>query len=115
MTESQIINYFASKSYMPLHIKKSSQRSIKKELHPQGFSIPDSDTENLLQCVLHLRRVITVHEGLRWNDIKRFGIELAHPRSGKSDDELLVDDPRRAVQIPQEVIAAGLEANPRNN
>ena len=27
----------------------------------------------------------------------------------------LVNDPRRAVQIPQEVIAAGLEANPRNN
>ena len=115
LTKEQIINYFTARPYMPLHIKTSNQRSIKKELHPQGFSIPDSDTENLIQCVLHLRRVSTVHEGLRWNDIKRFGIELAHPRSGKSDDELLVDDPRRAVQIPQEVIAAGLEANPRNN
>lgn len=115
LTAQQIINYFSAKSYMPLHIKKSSQRSIKKELHPQGFQIPDSDTENLIQCLLHLRRVTTVHEGLRWNDIKRYGIEYSHPRSGLSDDELLVDDPRRAVQIPQEVIAAGLEANPRNN
>lgn len=115
LTEQQIINYFSAKPYMPLHIKNSSQRSIKKELHPQGFQIPDSDTENLIQCLLHLRRVTTVHEGLRWNDIKRYGIEYSHPRSGLSDDELLVDDPRRAVQIPQEVIAAGLEANPRNN
>lgn len=114
LTAQQIINYFSAKSYMPLHLKKSNQRSIKKELHPQGFQIPDSDTENLIQCLLHLRRVTTVHEGLRWNDIKRYGIEYSHPRSRQSDDELLVDDPRRAVQIPQEVIAAGLEANPRN-
>lgn len=113
-SKDQIISYFAAKSYMPLHLKKSNQRSIKKELHPQGFSIPDSDTENLIQCVLHLRRVLSIHEGLRWNDIKRYGIEFSHNRSGMSDDELLVDDPRRAVQLPQEVIAAGLEANPRN-
>jgi len=115
LTKDQIVNYFSSKPYMPLHLKKNSQRSIKKELHPQGFSIPDNTTENLIQCVLHLRRVTTVHEGLRWNDIKRYGIEYSHARSGKADDELLVNDPRRAVQIPQEVIAAGLEANPRNN
>lgn len=115
LTKDQIVNYFSSKPYMPLHLKKNSQRSIKKELHPQGFSIPDHTTENLIQCVLHLRRVTTVHEGLRWNDIKRYGIEYSHARSGKADDELLVNDPRRAVQIPQEVIAAGLEANPRNN
>ena len=115
LTKDQIVNYFSSKPYMPLHLKKNSQRSIKKELHPQGFSIPDHTTENLIQCVLHLRRVTTVHEGLRWNYIKRYGIEYSHARSGKADDELLVNDPRRAVQIPQEVIAAGLEANPRNN
>lgn len=113
-TGEQIIAYFAAKSYMPLHLKKSSQRSIKKQLNPQGFTILDSDTENLLHCILHMRRVLSVHEGLRWHDIKRFGIEIAHNRSGMSDDELLVNDPRRAVQLPQEVIAAGLEANPRN-
>ena len=62
-----------------------------------------------------LRATCTEVPLLRWNDIKRYGIEYSHARSGKADDELLVNDPRRAVQIPQEVIAAGLEANPRNN
>ena len=28
-------------------------------------------------------------------------------------DSLTVDDPRRAIQLPQDVINSGLEANPR--
>lgn len=114
LTKEQLVKYYASLRYMPLYPKSENDRAIKKQLHPEGFTIPDSDTENLIQCILHLRRVITVHEGLRWNDIKRYGIEISHNRDGKADDALLVNDPRRAVQLPQEVIAAGLEANPRN-
>lgn len=30
------------------------------------------------------------------------------------NDELKADDSRRAIQLPQSVITAGLEANPRN-
>ena len=52
---------------------------------------------------------------MRWQDIKRYGIELSHNRDGRTDDELLVNDPRRAIQLPAEVITAGLEPNPRNN
>lgn len=63
---------------MPLHLKSEDDRTIKKKINPQGFTIPDSDTENLIQCLLHMRRIITVHEGLRWNDIKRYGIEISH-------------------------------------
>lgn len=113
-TKEQLIDYYAARKYMPLHLKSEDERTIKKKLNPQGFSISDSDTENLIQCVLHLRRILTVHEGLRWNDIKRYGIEISHNRDGRDDDVLTVDDPRRAIQLPQEVIAAGLEANPRN-
>ena len=28
-------------------------------------------------------------------------------------DSMTVDDPRRAIQLPQDVISAGLQANPR--
>jgi hypothetical protein len=63
---------------------------------------------------LHLRRIETVHEGLRWQDIKRYGIEIAHNRANTTADILRVDDPRRAFQLPQDVINAGLPANPRN-
>lgn len=67
----------------------------------------------MIQCILHLRRIETIHEGLRWQDIKRYGIEIAHNRDGLTYDVLTVDDPRRAMQLPQDVISAGLKANPR--
>jgi tetratricopeptide (TPR) repeat protein len=79
---------------------------------------PTAKQEVFLQCLLHFRRIETMHEGLRWFDIKRFGIKI-YRRSLTVDnivtvtDELDVNDPRRAMQLPQDVIIAGLEANPR--
>jgi hypothetical protein len=55
----------------------------------------------------------TMHDGGRWYDLKRYGIEIAHNREGEADDVILKDDPRRAIQLPQDVISAGLQANPR--
>ncbi|KAA5235203.1 hypothetical protein [Bacteroides finegoldii] len=63
--------------------------------------------------MLHLRRVETVHEGLRWLDIKRYGIEISHNRDGETPDVLTKDDLRRAWQLPQDVISAGVLGNPR--
>ncbi len=93
----------------------------KKHLNPD-FTIgaEGSEQECMLQCLLMLRRVETLQTGLRWFDIKRYGIE--YPRrtmnaSGlpfKKTDFLSKDDPRRAIQIPLKVRQAGLEANPRN-
>lgn len=112
-TKDELVRYYSSVDFTPLHLKSDSQRTIKKKLNPQGFEVQKGDVEELIHCVLHLRRVVTVHEGLRWNDIKRYGIEISHNVSGADNIDLLVDDPRRAVQLPLEVIAAGLEANPR--
>ena len=108
-----IIAYYKSLSFMPTNVKSDDDRSIKKAINPQGIRIADENVENMIQCILHVRRVLTVHEGLRWFDIKRYGIEVTHTRDGMANDVLMVDDPRRAIQLPQEVIAAGLEANPR--
>lgn len=114
-TKEQIVSYYNALSYMRVPMRSEDDRTIKKRLHPQGFSLPSSESaEPLAQCVLHLRRVLSVHEGLRWYDVKRWGIEIGHVRSGDTEDVLTVDDPRRAIQLPQQVIAAGLEANPRN-
>lgn len=114
-TKEQIVSYYNGLSYMRVPLRSDDDRTIKKHLNPQGFSLPAyDDAEPLIQCVLHLRRVLSVHEGLRWYDIKRWGIEIGHVRSGNTEDVLTVDDPRRAIQLPQEVITAGLEANPRN-
>ena len=52
--------------------------------------------------------------------VKRFGIEIARRTLTSNDlgilsvdDELVVRDPRRAIQLPADVIAAGLTPNPR--
>ena len=101
------------------------QNNIKKQLHPK-FEIPsDPYAEPMLQCVLQFKRIENLTQGLRWFDIKRYGIEIwrrtlksdsASPvgySPARLDDVLTVDDPRRAVQLPQEVILAGLDKNPR--
>ena len=78
------------------------------------FSIPD-DSKKLLWCCLHFRRIETIHDGWRWMDIKRYGIEIEHTTEENGTDRLTWDDPRRAIQLSQRVIVAGLQPNPRND
>lgn len=112
-SKEQLVAFYSNIAYMPINVTNDSQRTIKKKLNPMGFTVTEGEQESLIQCILHLRRIENVHEGNRWYDIKRYGIEIAHNRDGLEDDVLLKDDPRRAIQIPQDVINAGLEANPR--
>jgi hypothetical protein len=89
----------------------------KKRLNPE-FTLTD-EQENFIHCLLHIRRIETVFEGLRWFDIKRFGIVIYRRYLDANNavtvtDSLTVDDPRRAIQLPQDVINAGLPPNPRN-
>ena len=113
-TQEEIVDFYENIDYMPTSVTDDSQRTIKKRINPQGFTVTEGAQENIIQCILHLRRLETLYEGLRWQDIKRYGIEIAHNREGMADDILTVDDPRRAIQLPADVIDAGLEPNPRN-
>lgn len=94
--------------------------TVKKQLHT-SFTIDADIQEPVLQCILQLRRILTVHEGLRMQDVKRYGIEIYRRTLNKNDellditDTMAPDDPRRAIQLPQDVISSGLQANPRNN
>lgn len=73
----------------------------------------------MLQCIQHLRRIETLHKGMRFLDIKRFGIEIEHKIGNNESpayhtvDRLTLEDPRRAVQLPAAVVAAGMEGNLR--
>lgn len=94
--------------------------SIKKQLNaPFDVGTESSIKESMLQCVLGFRRIETLGQGLRWFDIKRYGIELDRRVMGTDGkpsyvaDRLLKDDPRRAVQIPQKATDAGMASNPR--
>ncbi|MBQ3814084.1 MAG: RagB/SusD family nutrient uptake outer membrane protein [Bacteroidales bacterium] len=103
--------------------------TIKKKLNP-AFNIGADKgiQESMIQCVLGLKRMDQMAQGLRWFDIKRYGIEIwrrtlqPDPKAGqydaafkpyRLDDVLTVDDPRRAMQIPQDVVSAGFKPNPR--
>lgn len=96
------------------------ESTVKKHLNP-GFAIDaeGSEQESLLQLILDCRRIETLHQGLRWFDVKRYGIEIPRREMGADGyplrilDKLTKNDPRRAVQIPQQARDAGIEANPR--
>ena len=72
------------------------------------------DMVGMMQCIQHFRRMETITDGYRWFDIKRLGLEIEH-QIGKDNviKKLTYDDPRKAFQIPAEVIAAGMEPTKR--
>lgn len=101
LTETGINSYYGE-----------ADRKLRPELYPV-FPIENGKQLNFMYCVLQFRRIETAHEGLRWFDIKRFGIEIKHNIAGQQDDILTKDDPRRLIQLPADVIGAGMQPNIR--
>ena len=106
--------------------KKTAEEIAKddyiSELHPaemsSEFKVLTGDDLSMLYCILHFRRIETMFEGLRWFDIKRYGIKVRHVYRGPSDaentvDELNWNDPRRVLQIPKNVVNAGYPSTDR--
>ena len=98
---------------------RSSTNDFVSALHPaeMGFEkVLTGDDQSVLDCILHFRRIETMFEGLRWFDIKRYGITVYHHYRGANEDEIHTDsltynDPRRVLQLPNNVIEAGYPAN----
>lgn len=89
----------------------------KKEFNAD-FPIEDGTQENLLHFTLHMRRILTLHEGLRMNDVNRYGITIyrrvidTNNQIAEVTDKMEKRDPRRALQLPNSVISAGMQPNP---
>lgn len=66
-----------------------------------------------VQACQHIRRIQLVHTGARWFDIKRFGLSIEHNVGLSGTRKLEVLDPRYAIQIPTEVLGAGMEPTTR--
>lgn len=74
-----------------------------------------NDQLAVIRCALHFRRLEGIHTGLRWHDLKRYGIEIEHYQGTDPVRKLVWNDDRRAIQLPQEVINAGMAPNVRVN
>ena len=118
LTPTSVQTYFKTVPYAYADAAKMVS-SFKKHISPR-FTIDaeGSVQESLLQCLLNFRRIETVHQGMRWMDIRRYNIEIprrligANGRPSKNLDWLEKDDPRQVVQIPQSIREAGVAGNP---
>ena len=115
-TLKQIVNFYNGVNYYT-----PKKATVKKHFVKPVYTIDaeGSDQEALLQAILHLRRIMELGEGYRMQDVKRYGIVIYRRQTNTSftisavTDSLTVDDPRRAIQLPQDVITSGLEPNDR--
>ena len=113
MTVESIKTFIESLPYAPVTPKSNLEHSIRKTFHPQGFTVEAGTQEDILQFILQMRRLETLYQGLRFLDIKRYGIEFSHDVDEESPIVFKAGDLRGAIQLPDDVIEAGLPANPR--
>ena len=118
LTPTSVQTYFKTVPYAYADAAKMVP-SFKKHISPRfTIDVEGSVQESLLQCLLNFRRIETVHQGMRWMDIRRYNIEIprrligANGRPSKNLDWLEKDDPRQVVQIPQSIREAGVAGNP---
>lgn len=109
-TQQEIVDFYSS-----LPIDSEKKASLRKAFNPH-FTIA-SDVENaLLQHLLQCRRILTMHEGLRWQDIKRFGIPIYRRLNDGNryvvQDKLPGRDPRHAIQLPSQSTKGAITPNP---
>ena len=104
--------------YKSINYYTPTDPTPKKAFHT-SFAIDSVAQEPVLQAVLQLKRLVTMHEGIRLQDVKRYGITIYRRTLDANNDVIAVsdtlspNDPRRAIQLPQDAISAGIEANPR--
>lgn len=118
LTPTNVQTYFKTVPYAYADADKMVP-SFKKHISPRfTIDVEGSVQESLLQCMLNFRRIETVHQGLRWMDIRRYNIEIprrligVNGRPSKNLDWLEKDDPRQVVQIPQSIRESGVAGNP---
>lgn len=94
--------------------------TVKKPMHPVFMTFADDTQANVINAILQLRRIMTLGEGDRMQDVKRYGIVIYRRTLDRGNnvlevtDSLTTNDPRRAIQLPQDVISSGMTPNVRS-
>lgn len=111
-TQAEIVQHYNS-----LVVDSEQRASLRKPFSPH-FTIA-SDVENaLLQHLLQCRRILTLHEGLRFQDVKRFGIPVYRRVNNGGiysvGATLSARDPRQAILLPDQAATLSIKQNPTN-
>lgn len=113
LTLDEIVSFYKNIDYYT-----PQKPTVKKQFHTS--MVTDNEVqEPLLQCIVHLQRILTIQEGTRLQTVKRYGITI-HRRSLDNaqnliqvKDSMAAGDPRLAIQLPPDVLTAGMTPNPR--
>lgn len=112
-TQQEIVAFYSA-----LPIDSEWKASIRKAFNAH-FTIASDEENALLQHLLQCRRILTMHEGLRWQDIKRFGIPIYRRLNNGYryivQDKLPGRDPRHAIQLPSQATKGAITPNPTTN
>ena len=105
LTVASMTNFYRDNN--TLYVKQLNSEKMSPDFTISAAQLP------YIRCILHFRRLETIFDGLRWFDVKRYGIEIERKIGVRRVEYLTWDDPRRALQIPAEVISAGMAGNVR--
>ena len=93
-------------SFCSVNYDNSVYCDMLANLSTTGVPSLDEDETYVLRYILHSRRLETVHDGLRFFDLKRLNIDYKHwiGNDGNMmparEEVLTYDDPRRALTMP---------------
>ncbi|MBR5084282.1 MAG: RagB/SusD family nutrient uptake outer membrane protein [Prevotella sp.] len=107
ITKDMIVNWYSVSSHGNCHENWDfTQTNISPSYVISAEQVP------YMNCVNEFRRFETMFEGLRFFDLKRWGVEYSHVCGVYSEEiPLTGNDSHRAIEVPWETISAGMESS----
>lgn len=111
LTQGDIESYYSSKKNPNCYDTETWNKYL-SAISPDMKLPANEDAYIYMNCLNDMRRVETIQEGFRFFDLKRWGIEYSHVYDADAKEIVLTStDPRRAIEIPVSVQAAGHETS----
>jgi len=107
----QTNNYNAATDIVTDVMVKDLYPVVADEFTP--FYALDDVQRSYVKMIAELKRRSSYHEGMRWFDVRRFGMEVTHVLDDGTEKVLAKEDARKLLQIPNSAIQFGVAANPR--
>lgn len=108
LTQAMIESWYAD--YTHSNTLTAEQWAATQNMSPD-FIIPD-DLLVYWNCLNDMRRYETGWTGLRFFDLKRWGLPIEHHYNPENTVfRLEWNDPRRAIEVPQDVLVAGMSSS----